>query len=112
MSDMNRLNVVGRLTKDPELKYTSSGSAFCNFSIACNRTWKQDGEKKEKVSFFNCTCWGKQSEVIAEYCKKGHRIGIDGRIEQRSWESDGKKNYTVDIIVDNFQFLESKNDNQ
>ena len=64
------------------------------------------GEKKEQVSFFNCVAWAKTGEVIAEYCKKGQRIGIEGRLQQRSWDDqEGKKRQTVEIVVDNFQFL-------
>ena len=109
MSDLNRIMLIGRLTKEPELKKTPNGTAVCSFSIANNKTWKKDGEKKEEVSFFNCVGWAKTGEIIAQYVKKGQRIAIDGRLQQRSWQTDaGEKRYAVEIVVDNFQFLESK----
>jgi single-strand DNA-binding protein len=108
-SDLNRAVLVGRLTKDPDLRYTQSGTSVCSFSIANNRTYVTGGEKKEQVSFFNCVAWAKTGEVIAEYCKKGQRIGIEGRLQQRSWDDqEGNKRYTVEIVVDNFQFLTPK----
>jgi single-strand DNA-binding protein len=106
-SDLNKVILVGRLTRDPELKYTQGGTSVCSFSIANNRTYVTAGEKKEQVSFFNCVAWAKTGEVIAEYCKKGKRIGIEGRLQQRSWDDqEGKKRQTVEIVVDNFQFLD------
>jgi single-strand DNA-binding protein len=105
-NDLNKAILVGRLTKDPELRYTQSGTAVCSFSIANNRTYVTGGEKKEQVSYFNCVAWAKAGEIIAEYCKKGNRIGIEGRLQQRSWDDqEGKRRYTVEIVVDNFQFL-------
>lgn len=110
-SDLNKVILIGRLTKDPELKYTQGGTSVCSFSIANNRTYVTAGEKKEQVSFFNCVAWAKTGEVIAEYCKKGKRIGIEGRLQQRSWDDqEGKKRQTVEIVVDNFQFLDPPRD--
>jgi single-strand DNA-binding protein len=106
-SDLNKVILIGRLTRDPELKYTQGGTSVCSFSIANNRTYVTAGEKKEQVSFFNCVAWAKTGEVIAEYCKKGKRIGIEGRLQQRSWDDqEGKKRQTVEVVVDNFQFLD------
>lgn len=105
-SDLNKAIIIGRLTKDPDLRYTQSGTPVCSFSVANNRTYVAAGEKKETVSYFNCVAWAKTGEVIAEYCKKGQRIGIEGRLQQRSWDDqEGKKRQTVEIVVDNFQFL-------
>jgi single-strand DNA-binding protein len=105
-SDLNKAIIIGRLTRDPELRYTQGGTSVCSFSIANNRTYVSAGEKKETVSYFNCVAWAKTGEVIAEYCKKGQRIGIEGRLQQRSWDDqEGKKRQTVEIVVDNFQFL-------
>ncbi len=105
-NDLNRSILIGRLTRDPELRYTPGGTSVCSFSIANNRTYVTAGEKREQVSFFNCVAWAKTGEVIAEYCKKGQRIGIEGRLQQRSWDDqEGKKRQTVEIVVDNFQFL-------
>jgi single-strand DNA-binding protein len=108
-SDINKVILIGRLTKDPELKYTQASTAVCSFSIANNKTYVTGGEKKEQVSYFNCVAWAKTAEVIAEYCKKGQRIAIDGRLQQRSWDDqDGKKRQTVEVVVETFQFLSDK----
>ena len=108
-NDLNRVILIGRLTRDPELRYTPSGTAVSSFSIANNRTYVTNNEKKEQVSFFNCVAWAKTGEVIVQYCKKGQRIGIEGRLQQRSWDDqDGKKRSAVEVVVDNFQFLTPK----
>lgn len=108
-NDLNRVIVIGRLTRDPELKYTQSGTALTNFSIASNKSYKSNGETKEQVNFFNCVAWSKLSETIFKYCKKGQRIGIEGRLQQRSWDDqNGEKKSTTEIFVESIQFLESK----
>ncbi len=105
-SDLNRVILIGRMVRDPELRYTQSGTSVASFSIANNRTYSVSGEKKENTSFFNCVAWGKLGELISQYCKKGHRLGIEGRIQQRTWEDQDKnKRSTVEIVVENFQFL-------
>lgn len=108
-SDLNKVILIGRLTKNPEIKQTQSGTSVANFSLACNKTYVQEGEKKEMVSFFSCVAWTKLGELIVKYCKKGHRLGIEGRLQQRSWEDqNGNKRSTVEIVVDNVQFLTPK----
>ena len=108
-NDINKVILIGRLTREPELKYIPSGTAVANFSLASNKSFTQNGEKKESTSFFNCIAWGKLGEIMDQYCKKGHRIGIEGKLQQRSWEDkDGNKRSAVEIVVDNFQFLDSK----
>ncbi|UCF13217.1 MAG: single-stranded DNA-binding protein [Thermoplasmatales archaeon] len=105
-NDLNRIILIGNLTRDPELKNTQSGSSVCNFSIANNRSYTQNGEKKEYTSFFNCVVWGKLGETINQYCKKGQRIGLEGKLQQRSWDDqNGNKRTTVEIVVENIQFL-------
>jgi len=109
-TDMNRVILIGRLVKDPDLKATNGGTSICNFSIANNRTYVSGGEKKEQVSYFNCLAWGRSGEVINQYMKKGHKIGIDGHLQQRSWDdNDGNKHYVVEVVIENFQFLNDKN---
>ena len=110
MSDLNKTILIGRLTKDAELRHTQSGTSVSEFSLAVNHSYAKNGEKKEEVSYINCTAWGKTAEIIAQYTAKGHRIGIEGRLKQSSWEDkDGKKRYELKVVVDNFQFLEPKN---
>lgn len=108
-SDLNRVILIGRFVKDPELRYTQGGSSVSNFSIANNRSYTVSGEKKEYTSYFNCIAWGKLGEIIVQYCKKGQRIGVEGRLQQRSWDDqNGNKRYTVEVVVENFQFLSPK----
>lgn len=109
-SDLNKTIQIGRCTADPQLKYTQNGSAVCSFSLAVNYSYTSNGEKKEQVSYFNYVAWGKTGEVIAQYCKKGHRIAVEGRLQQRSWEAqDGTKRHVIEIVVEHVQFLESRN---
>lgn len=113
MSDLNRIVLVGRLTRDPELKYTPAGTAVANVSLAVGKTYSQGGERKEQTSFFNCIAWSKLGETIAQYCKKGHRIGIEGNLQQRRWEDqDGNKKSVVEIVITNMQFLQNRQEEQ
>lgn len=108
-SDINRVVLVGRFVRDPELRHTPSGTPVTDFTIASNRTYIVNSERKEEVSFIRCTAWAKGAEIIAEYCKKGHRIGLDGRLRQHSWEDQsGNKRSSIEVVVDNFQFLTPK----
>jgi len=107
--DTNKIWLIGRICKDPELKYNHGGTAIANFSIANNYAYTTNGEKKEKVSFFNIVAWGKQGEIIAQYLKKGSKVSIIGRLDQRSWQAqDGTKKYAVEIVLEEFQFLDNK----
>lgn len=107
-SDLNKVLLVGRMTRDPELRHTSGGGAYVRFSIANNRNYTAGGERKEEVSFFNCVAWGKQAEIINQYCKKGKQVAIEGRLQQRSWQSqDGQKQSSVDVVVVFLQMLGS-----
>ena len=108
--DLNRVTIIGRLVRDPELKYIQSGSAVANFSVACNRYYTTaGGEKKEEVSYFDSIAWGKLGEIVVEYCKKGKRIAIEGRLQQNRWEDqDGKTRSKIEIVADNVQFLDAK----
>lgn len=104
---LNKVQIYGNLTRDPELKSLPSGSAVASFGVATNRTWKdKDGSKKEQVEFLNCVAFGRTAEVISQYMKKGKPIYIEGRIQTRSWEGkeDGKKQYRTEVVVEIFQF--------
>ncbi len=104
---LNKVFLYGNLTRDPELKALPSGSNVANFGLATNRTYKdKSGAKQESTEFHNIVAFGRTAEVIAQYCKKGRPIFVEGRITTRSWEGkeDGKKQYRTEIIVENFQF--------
>lgn len=105
---INNLTLVGRLTKDPDLKYTGNGTAVATFTLAVNRNFtNQSGERE--ADFINCVIWRKPAETLANYAKKGVLIGVTGRIQTRSYENQqGQKVYVTEVIVDNFQLLESK----
>lgn len=108
-TDINVVVANGNLVRDPEISTTPGGASVCKFSIANNRTFSTSGEKKNRTSFFNCIAWGKLGELINEYCRKGHRLAIRGRLQQRSWEdTNGAKRYAVEIVVEECQFLELK----
>jgi single-strand DNA-binding protein len=107
-NDLNRVILIGRLTRDPEIRYIPSGTAVASFSLANGRTYSVSGEKKEQVSYFDCIAWSKLGEVITEYCKKGRRIAVEGRLQQTRWDDqDGKKRSKVELVVENFQFLDT-----
>jgi len=102
----NKVEIIGNLTKDPELKALPSGVKVTNLSVATNRTWKDsNGAKQEGVEYHNIVAFAKQAEVIAQYCHKGDQILVEGRLQTRNWEGeDGKKRYVTDIILESFQF--------
>jgi len=106
---MNFVVIVGRLTKDIELKKTMSGSAFANFNVAVNRSYKNEKGEKE-TDFINCVVWNKQAENLSLYCKKGSQIGVEGSIQTRNYEDkEGRKVYVTEVFVKSVTFLESKN---
>lgn len=106
---INRIVLVGRLTKDPSLSYTPSGAAVARFTLAVNRTFSNASGEKE-TDFINCTVWRKQAENTANFLKKGSLAGIEGRIQTGSYEGqDGKRVYTTEVVCDSVQFLEPKN---
>ena len=105
---LNRVVLVGRLTKDPDLRYTSSGVAVATFTLAVNRTFSnQQGERE--ADFINCVVWRKQAENVANFLKKGSLAGVDGRIQTRNYEGqDGKRVYVTEVVAESVQFLEPK----
>lgn len=105
---INNLTLVGRLTKDPDLRYTGNGTAVATFTLAVNRNFtNQSGERE--ADFINCVIWRKPAETLANYAKKGVLIGVTGRIQTRSYDNQqGQKVYVTEVIADNFQLLESK----
>lgn len=104
---VNKAILLGRLGRDPELKYTPGGKAVCSFSLATTERWTtQDGQKKENTTWHNIVAWGKPAEIMKEYLRKGSEVFIEGRIDNRSWEDkDGNKRYISEVVVGNFQFV-------
>lgn len=103
---INRVVLVGRLTRDPELRRTANGTAVTSFSLAIDNRGARDGEKS--TSFFNIVCWNQTAENVAKYVRKGSLVGVEGRLQQRSYEKNGAKVSIVEIVADSVQFLEPK----
>lgn len=105
---LNRVILVGRLTADPQLRYTPNGAAVATFTLAVNRTFtNQQGERE--ADFINCVVWRKAAENVANYLKKGSLAGVDGRIQTRSFQGqDGKRIYVTEVLAESVQFLEPK----
>lgn len=110
MSDLNKVMLIGNITKEIELKKLSTGQSVCSFSIATNRSWKDtSGVKKEKAEFHNIVAWGKLAEIMGQYCTKGMKIFIEGRLETRAWDDqNGQKKFRTEIVAENMQMLGSK----
>lgn len=106
MSDLNKVFLIGNLTRDPELRYIPSGAAVTNFSLAINRTFTtQTGEKKEEVCFVRVIVWGKQAESCGQYLNKGSLVFVEGRLVYRTWDSNGQKRSTLEVRAERVQFL-------
>src|SRR5690625_3642057 len=109
---LNRVVLVGRLTKDPDLRYTPNGVAVANFTIAVNRPFTNQQGNRE-ADFINCVVWRRPAENLANYMTKGSMIGVDGRVQTRTFEGqDGKTVFVTEIVADSVQFLESKGSSQ
>ncbi|PGR00828.1 single-stranded DNA-binding protein [Bacillus cereus] len=106
---MNRVILVGRLTKDPDIRYTPNGVAVATFTLAVNRAFaNQQGERD--ADFINCVIWRKQAENVANYLRKGSLAGVDGRLQTRNYEGqDGKRVYVTEVLAESVQFLEPRN---
>lgn len=111
MATLNKVFLIGNLTRDPELRYIPSGSAVVTFTVAVNRVYKtQSGEKKEQASFIRIVVWGRRAEVCGEYLTKGSPVFVEGRLQSREWEAqDGQKRSTLEVVADNIQFLRGAN---
>lgn len=111
---MNRVTLLGNMTRDPEARSTSSGADVCNFGVAHNRKWKAaDGSVREEVTFADCEAWGKTAENIAKYLHKGDPILIDGRLRLDKWESkEGEKRSKLVVVVEAFHFVGGKKQEQ
>jgi single-strand DNA-binding protein len=106
MASFNKVLLMGNLTRDPELRYTSGGAAVASFGLAVNRKYKAGDEWKEEVCFVDITVWAKQAENCAEYLHKGSPVFVEGRLNYQSWESDtGQKRNKLEVVANNIQFL-------
>jgi single-strand DNA-binding protein len=105
MADINQVILIGRLTRDVELKYTNSGFAIANLSLAVNRRVKKDDSWQDEGNFFNCVLIGKRAEALAQYLVKGKQIGIQGELRQNRWEQDGQPRSRVEIFINDIQLL-------
>jgi single-strand DNA-binding protein len=106
MANLNKVFLMGNLTRDPELRYTPSGIAVVNFGMAVNRRFTDaNGEKKEDVCFVRITVFGKQAETCNQYLSKGNPVFVEGRLQYRSWESEGQKRNSLDVVAERVQFL-------
>lgn len=106
MANLNRVFLMGNLTRDPELRYVPSGAPVATFGMAMNRRFvTQQGEKKDEVCFVRVVVFGKQAESVSQHLTKGRLVFVEGRLQYRSWEQEGQKRSTLDIVADRVQFL-------
>lgn len=105
----NKVILVGNLTRDPELRYTPQGTSVCNFGIAVNRKYKQGEEVKEEVTFINVVVFGKQADTCGQYLNKGSAVLVEGRLQERRWETDeGQKRSKHEVVAQNVRFLSKR----
>jgi single-strand DNA-binding protein len=107
---LNKCMIIGNLGRDPEMRYTPSGQAVTQFTVAVNRNYKDaQGERQEETEWFRVVSWGQQAEFAAEYLRKGNKVYIEGRIQTRQWEGqDGQKRYTTELVANTIQTLERR----
>jgi single-strand DNA-binding protein len=102
---LNKVLIYGNITRDPELRALPSGMNVCSFSVATNRVFTgKDGQKQEQTDFHNIVVFGRQADTVAQYLKKGSGVFVEGRLQTRSWEKDGQKQYRTEIVADRVQF--------
>ena len=107
--NLNKVMLIGNLTRDPELRFTPQGNAVSSFVVATNREWVSQGEKKQSVDFHNIVSWNKLAEICGELLKKGMRVYVEGRLQTRDWEdTDGKKRYKTETVIDDMIILTPK----
>lgn len=111
MPNLNQVNLMGNLTRDPELRVTPKGTAICQFSLAINRKWKDESQQeREEVTYVDCEAWGKSGENISKYCTKGRPLFVNGRLKLDQWEdkTTHEKRSKMKVVVEQFQFLGSQ----
>jgi single-strand DNA-binding protein len=110
MKSLNKVQLIGNLTRDPEMRYTPQGTAVCTFGIATNRSWvTESGEKKEEADFHNIVAWNKLAEICAQLLKKGRKVYVEGRLSTRSWQgTDGTQKQRTEIVISDMIILDKK----
>ena len=111
MASVNKVMLIGNLTRDPEIKYTPKGTAIADIALAVNRTYStESGEKREEVTFIDVTLWGRVAEIVGEYCKKGRPLFVEGRLQLDSWDdkTTGQKRSKLKVVGENIQLLNSR----
>ncbi len=111
-ASLNKVLLIGNLTRDPEMRYTPSGAAVCTFGIATNRYYvASDGQKKEETEFIKIVAWNKLAELCSQLLAKGRKVYVEGRLQTRSWETpDGQNKQTTEVVIDDMRILDSKRD--
>jgi single-strand DNA-binding protein len=105
MASLNKVFLMGNLTRDPELRYTPSGTAVCEFGLAINRTYTAGGEQREETCFVDVTAWGRRGVVISEYLTKGDPMFIEGRLQYDTWETPDGRRSRLRVVMENFEFI-------
>jgi len=109
MGNLNRVMLIGRLGKDPEVRYTQNGQPVCSFSMATTERYKVGEDWQERTEWHNIVFFGKRGETLAQYVKKGHQLYIEGRLQTRKWQDrNGNDRYTTEVVARDFQFLEGR----
>ena len=111
MASVNKVMLIGNLTRDPEIKYTPKGTAIADIALAVNRTYStESGEKREEVTFIDVTLWGRVAEIVGEYCKKGRPLFVEGRLQLDTWDdkTTGQKRSKLKVVGENIQLLNSR----
>lgn len=109
---LNKVMLIGNLTRDPEMRYTPQGTAVCTFGVATNRSWTtESGEKKEEADFHNIVAWNKLAEICAQLLKKGRKVYVEGRLSTRSWQGqDGTQKQRTEVVISDMVILDKKED--
>jgi single-strand DNA-binding protein len=110
MPSLNRVFLIGHLTREPELRYTPEGTPLAEIALAISRAWRDEGQKREEVTYVDVVLWGRLSEVAQRYLTKGRPVFIEGRLELDIWERDGQKHSRLRVVGENMQLLGSKGD--
>ena len=110
MASLNKVQIIGNLGSDPELRFTANGSAVANFNVACNRRYTtRDGDRREETEWVRVVCWQRLAELVGQYLSKGRQVYVEGRLQTRQWEDrEGATRYTTEVVAQDIQFLSSR----